>query len=92
MVKRNYIREATKYYGYHLPPHAVSRTQKLHRKHKTARGAARQWMRRKHGNSRIKHIDIDHIDKNPLNNSPSNLRFMSVRLNRGKCAHHKCSK
>ena len=81
---RDYRKEYDCYYGKKGQPGTWTAIQKLHRKHKTARNKAHRMMKPGKG------IDIDHKDHNPLNNSRSNLRKMSVKRNRGKCAKKKC--
>ena len=49
-----------------------------------ARKRARRLMIKKHGEAALKGKDIDHKDRNPLNNSHSNLRIQSQKVNRGR--------
>lgn len=68
---RNYRREYDTYQG--------TAEQKKNRAH---RNTARARMERA-GRVR-KGQDVDHKDGNPRNNSPSNLRAMSIKRNRGR--------
>ena len=88
--KRNYRREYLRYYGNSLKEAAPE--QKLHRAHKNNRNAARAKYGKIHGLSQaeMKGYDVDHKNKNPLDNSGGNLRLMSVKKNRGMCAVYKC--
>lgn len=88
--RRDYRREYLRYYGESLK--TATPIQKLHRLHKNHRNAARSIYRKKHGltTGQMKGYDVDHKNKNPLDNSGGNLRLMSVRRNRGVCAVGKC--
>ena len=35
-------------------------------------------------------MDVDHVNKDPLDNRVANLRLMTVNRNRGKCAKTQC--
>ena len=91
-TKRDYAEEYRAYYG----PRAVdkgtpNRLQQLHRKHKTARQQARRVMMKALKLKKLPHgMDVDHINKNPLDNRVANLRLMTVFRNRGKCAKTQC--
>lgn len=91
--KRNYRREYIKYYG--KTKATANPLQKLHRLHNAARHKARRVFCKINGISKdqLKLIggDIDHRNKNPLDNRPSNLRIMDIKKNRGFCARNKCS-
>ena len=50
----------------------------------SARKRARRLMIKKHGAAALAGKDIDHKDRNPLNNSTSNLRIQSPTVNRGR--------
>ena len=59
-----------------------------HKKHEQrrrndSRKAARRLMVKKHGKAKLRNMDIDHKDRNPKNNSSSNLRIQSKKTNRG---------
>jgi hypothetical protein len=64
------------YENYHKKPEQ--------RRRNDARKQARRNMKKKHGELAIKGKDIDHKDRNPKNNSPSNLRISSVSSNRSR--------
>jgi hypothetical protein len=68
---RDYARE---YRNYHSKPEQ--------RKNRSSRNLARILMRRKLGVKAVRGKDIDHKDKNPLNNSRKNLRVRSKSYNR----------
>jgi hypothetical protein len=70
MKKRDYKKE---YLQYHAKP-----KEKLRR---SSRNEARKIMRKLHGN-KVNNNDIDHIDRNPINNKLSNLRIQSIHTNR----------
>jgi hypothetical protein len=70
MKKRDYKKE---YLEYHKLPKQILR--------RTSRNEARKIMRKLHGNKIMKK-DVDHIDRNPLNNKISNLRIQSIHTNR----------
>lgn len=82
MSERNHKRENLRYFG--KPGHRTP-LQELHAKQKSARNAARRIMKRLGRN--IDGKDVDHIDHNPLNNHPSNLRVRSVSANRADNGH-----
>ena len=69
---RNYKSE---YKNYHS-----TTTQK---KDRAGRNGARRIMKKKYGNS-ILGRDVDHKDRNPRNNSKSNLRLQSKSSNRSR--------
>ena len=70
---RNYRRE---YANYHSKPE-----QKANR---AARNRARLKIRKRVGPAAIAGKDVDHKDRNPQNNSTSNLRIQSKRRNRSR--------
>ncbi len=72
-MPRDYKKE---YENYHKKPEQRRRNDK--------RKQARRNMRKKHGDLAIKGKDIDHKDRNPHNNSYSNLRISSVKANRSR--------
>ena len=71
-MKRNY---KTEYKNYH------SKTEQ--KKNRAGRNGARRIMKKKFGNS-ILGRDVDHKDRNPRNNSKSNLRLQSKSSNRSR--------
>ena len=71
-MPRDYKKE---YENYHKRPEQ--------RRRNDSRKAARRLMVKKHGASKLAGKDIDHKDRNPKNNSTSNLRIQSKRTNRG---------
>ena len=71
-MTRDYKKE---YESYHKKPEQ--------RRRNDSRKAARRLMVKKHGASKLAGKDIDHKDRNPKNNSTSNLRIQSKRTNRG---------
>ena len=54
------------------------------RRRRSARNKARRLMIKKRGKSAVKGRDVDHRDRNPENNSPSNLRIQKPSENRGR--------
>ena len=72
MSERNYRKE---YDEYHKKPEQ--------RRRNDSRKAARRLMVKKHGKAKLAGKDIDHKDRNPKNNSSSNLRIQSKKTNRG---------
>ena len=70
-MPRDYGRE---YANYHSKPEQ--------RKNRSSRNLARRLMKKKLGVKAIAGKDIDHKDKNPRNNSRSNLRIRSKSANR----------
>lgn len=73
MKMRDYAQE---YKDYHSRPEQ--------KKRRAARNAARRLMIKQKGAAAVRGKDIDHKDRNPQNNSPSNLRIQSVKKNRGR--------
>ena len=69
---RNYRKE---YDNYHSKPEQ--------KKDRAGRNGARRMMKKKYGNSLLGR-DIDHKDRNPRNNSMSNLRIQSKSTNRSR--------
>jgi hypothetical protein len=72
-MARNYRQE---YDRYHARPEQ--------KKRRAGRNLARATAKRKLGAKAIKGKDIDHKDRNPKNNSPSNLRVQSKGKNRSR--------
>jgi hypothetical protein len=74
MAKRNrdYAKE---YREYHSKPEQ--------KKRRASRNAARRLMIQKGKARKGDGKDVDHKNRNPLNNSPSNLRITSRKKNRG---------
>ena len=70
-MPRDYGRE---YASYHSKPEQ--------RKNRSSRNLARRLMKKKLGAKAVKGKDIDHKDKNPRNNSRSNLRVRTKSSNR----------
>jgi len=73
MSERDYKKE---YENYHKKPEQ--------RRRNDARKAARRLMVKKHGKAKLAGKDVDHKDRSPLNNAPSNLRIQSKKENRGR--------
>ena len=73
-MARNYRKE---YDNYHSRPEQ--------RKNRSSRVLARRLMKKKLG-VKIKGKDVDHKDRNPRNNSLSNLRIRSKSSNRSRNA------
>ncbi|MFZ9715550.1 MAG: HNH endonuclease [Pelagibacteraceae bacterium] len=71
-MPRNYKKE---YENYHSKPEQ--------KKDRAGRNGARILMKKKYGNSLLGR-DVDHKDRNPRNNSMSNLRLQSKSLNRSR--------
>jgi hypothetical protein len=71
-MNRNYKSE---YKNYHSKPEQ--------KKDRAGRNGARRIMKKKYGNS-ILGRDVDHKDRNPRNNSKSNLRLQSKSSNRSR--------
>ena len=71
--QRNYRQE---YDRYHKRPEQ--------RRRNDARKKARREMVKIHGKAKLAGKDIDHVDRNPKNNSRKNLRISSVRANRSR--------
>ena len=90
--KRDYVKEYRAYYGPRAEDKGTpNRLQRLHRKHKSSRQRARKVMMKALGLKKLPpNMDVDHVNKNPLDNRVSNLRLMTVFRNRGKCAKTKC--
>jgi hypothetical protein len=72
-MARDYKKE---YENYHKKPEQ--------RRRNDSRKAARRLMVKKHGKAKLAGKDIDHKDRSPLNNAPSNLRIQSKKENRGR--------
>ena len=84
------IVEYLQYYGAGARS-AVSKEQKLHRRHKASGGQANRILAKRLGVKKLPQgYEVDHRDKNPLNNELSNIRLMKRNLNRGKCRLRKC--
>ncbi len=53
-------------------------------KKRVARNKARRMMIRKYGKAALKGKEVDHKDRNPTNNSLSNLRILSAKANNSR--------
>ncbi|HIF9256538.1 TPA: HNH endonuclease [Photobacterium damselae] len=51
---------------------------------RVGRNKARRLMIAKHGKAALRGKDVDHKDRNPTNNSHSNLRIQTKKENRGR--------
>jgi len=71
-MPRNYKKE---YENYH--------SSEQQKKDRAGRNSARILMKKKYGNSLLGR-DVDHKDRNPRNNSMSNLRLQSKSVNRSR--------
>ena len=71
-MARDYKKE---YENYHKQPEQ--------RRRNDSRKAARRLMVKKHGKAKLRNMDVHHKDRNPKNNSSSNLRIQSKKTNRG---------
>ena len=65
----------SEYANYHSKP--------KQKKDRAGRNGARRMMKKKFGNSLLGR-DVDHKDRNPRNNSMSNLRIQSKSMNRSR--------
>lgn len=72
-MPRDYKKE---YENYHKKPEQRAR--------RSSRNKARRLAIKKHGKAALKGKDVDHKDRNPMNNSSSNLRIQSKKENRGR--------
>lgn len=70
---RNYKQE---YKKYHSRPEQ--------RKRRSSRNKARRKALKIFGKAKLLGKDVDHLDRNPMNNSRGNLRIQSKRRNRGR--------
>jgi hypothetical protein len=70
---RNYKKE---YENYHSKPEQRAR--------RSSRNKARRLAVKKYGKVALKGKDVDHKDRNPHNNSRSNLRIQSKSTNRSR--------
>ncbi len=72
-MSRDYKKEYANYQG---KPEQIKR--------RSSRNKARRLVIKKKGVAAVKGKDIDHKDRNPHNNSSSNLRIQSKKENRGR--------
>lgn len=72
-MARDYQKE---YREYHGKPSQIKR--------RANRNRARTILTKKLGKAAVAGKDVDHKDRNPLNNSSSNLRLRSIAKNRGR--------
>lgn len=72
-MARDYQKE---YREYHGKPSQIKR--------RANRNRARTILTKKLGKAAVAGKDVDHKDRNPLNNSTSNLRVRSIAKNRGR--------
>ncbi len=72
-MSRNYKKEYREYQG---KPEQIARRSK--------RNQARLKIKKARGAAAVAGKDVDHKDRNPHNNSTSNLRIQSKKRNRGR--------
>jgi hypothetical protein len=72
-LSRNYKKEYREYQG---KPEQIARRSK--------RNQARLKIKKARGAAAVAGKDVDHKDRNPHNNSTSNLRIQSKKRNRGR--------
>ena len=72
-MRRNYRKEYDRY-------HSTSKQ----KKRRSGRNKARRLAIKSRGKAALKGKDVDHKDRNPLNNSRSNLRIQSKSANRSR--------
>tara|TARA_R100001163_G_scaffold43898_1_gene33134 strand:+ start:502 stop:723 length:222 start_codon:yes stop_codon:yes gene_type:complete len=70
---RNYKQEYNRYHK-----------QLKQKKRRAGRNKARRMMTKKVGKAKLNGKDVDHKDRNPNNNSKSNLRVIRKTLNRSR--------
>jgi len=70
---RNYKQEYNRYHK-----------QLKQKKRRAGRNKARRMMTKKVGKAKLNGKDVDHKDRNPNNNSKSNLRIVRKTLNRSR--------
>jgi len=70
---RNYKKEYANYQG---KPEQIAR--------RSSRNKARLKIKKAKGTAAVKGKDVDHKDRNPKNNSMSNLRISNVKKNRSR--------
>lgn len=71
-MARDYAKE---YREYHSKPEQIKR--------RSSRNKARRLVIKTRGKKAVEGKDVDHADRNPTNNSMSNLRIQSKTKNRG---------
>lgn len=72
-MSRDYKKEYKEYQG---KPEQIAR--------RSARNQARLKIKKARGEAAVAGKDVDHKDRNPHNNSTSNLRIQSKKRNRGR--------
>ncbi len=72
-MSRDYKKE---YNSYHKKPEQRAR--------RSSRNKARRLMIKKKGEAAVRGKDVDHKNRSPMDNRPSNLRIQSKKENRGR--------
>tara|TARA_X000001382_G_scaffold117369_1_gene97025 strand:- start:685 stop:909 length:225 start_codon:yes stop_codon:yes gene_type:complete len=72
-MARNYRKEYDNYQG-----------RSMQIKRRAARNKSRRVMEKKVGKARLAGKDVDHKDRNPMNNGRKNLRIQSKKKNRSR--------